>query len=163
VSTVKSLRIIVPLALFALVAWVASVALAATTPFNATYAGRVTEKVSGTAVTASATGKGKGTLVKASSITGVVHASTANPPCSPFNGPGSIKSAAGIIKLKVLPVSRGCAAGSDDQDNISLSGSAKVLGGTKKFKRAKGTLRFTGHYDRAEGKFTVRLRGKLTY
>jgi hypothetical protein len=70
---------------------------------------------------------------------------------------------AGKLKVKLLPTSRGCAAGEEDRDNISFSGSAKVTGGTGKFRAAKGTLRFTGHYDRASGAFTVKLKGTLKY
>jgi hypothetical protein len=141
----------------------AQAALADSHTFSASYSGQVTEKVDGQNVTATATGKGSGTLVKASTIAGVVQATTANPPCSPFNGPGAIKSSLGTLKLAVLPTSRGCAAGEDDQNNISLSGSAKVTSGTGKFKKAHGTLRFSGHYDRAGGAFTVKLTGVLTY
>ena len=59
--------------------------------------------------------------------------------------------------------SRGCAAGEDDQDNITVSGTAKVTGGTLKFRKAKGSLHFSGHYDRKAGTFNVTLTGSLTY
>ena len=159
----KRFRIIVPLGLAGIAAVAATAALAAASPFTATYTGKVTEKVSGQNITASATGKGTGTIVKSSTVAGVVHATTANPPCSPFNGPASIKSGMGMLKLNVLPISRGCAAGEDDRDHITLSGSAKVVGGTGKFKSAKGTLRFSGQYDRGKGTFAVKLRGSLSY
>jgi hypothetical protein len=147
----------------AVAALAAGTALAHTTAFSASYSGIATEKVSGQTITALTKGKGTGTLVGKSTISGTVVASTANPPCSPFNGPGVIAGNGGKLKVTVLPISRGCAAGEDDRDNISLSGSAKVNGGTGKYRAAKGTLRFTGHYDRGSGAFTVRLRGTLKF
>ena len=56
--------------------------------FSATITGTATEKVDGQAVTATAKGKGKVSLIGMSTMSGVVNATTANPPCSPFNGPG---------------------------------------------------------------------------
>ena len=131
--------------------------------FSATFTGTATEKVDGQAVTATAKGSGNVTLIGKSTISGVVNATTANPPCSPFNGPGTITSPKAKLTVTVLPTSRGCAAGEDAQNDISISGSVKVSKGTLKYKAAKGTLRFTGHYDRSSGAFTVKLTGKLTY
>lgn len=134
-----------------------------TASFSASYRGTVTEKVDGQAITALAKGKGTGTVIGKSTIRGTVAATTANPPCSPLKGPGVIAGPAGKLKVKILPISRGCAAGEDDADNISFSGSAKVTAGTGKFRVAKGTLRFTGHYDRSRGTFTVKLKGTLKF
>ena len=130
------------------------------TAFTASYSGTVTEKVNGQTVTAVPRGKGSGTPIGKGTLTGTVTATTANPPCSPLNGPGVLSGTAGKVKVTLVS-SRGCAASEDDRDNISFSGSAKVTGGTGKFRAAKGTLRFTGHYDRAGGTFTVKLRGTL--
>jgi hypothetical protein len=131
--------------------------------FTASYTGTVTEKVNGPAVTAAPRGKGRGTLIGKSTLTGIVSATTANPPCSPLNGPGTLAGVAGKLKVKLLSTSRGCAASEEDRDNISFAGSAKVIGGTGKFRAARGTLRFSGHYDRAAGSFSVKLRGTLKY
>ncbi len=38
-----------------------------------------------------------------------------------------------------------------------------MKGGTLKFKKAKGSLHFSGHYDRKSGAFNVKLTGTLTY
>jgi hypothetical protein len=138
-------------------------ALGSSTAFTASYSGTVTEKVNGQAITAAPRGKGTGTLIGKSTLTGTVSATTANPPCSPLKGPGALVGKAGKVKLNLLPTSRGCAAGEDDQDNISFSGTAKVTGGTGKFRAAKGTLRFSGHYDRSNGSFNVKLKGTLKY
>ena len=131
--------------------------------FKGSYSGTATEKVDGQTVTAVAKGKGTGTLLGKGSISGTVVANTANPPCGPFSGPGVIAGVKGKLKVRVLPSSRGCAAGQDDQNNISLSGNATVKGGTGKFLKARGTLHFSGHYDRSTGAFTVKLTGTLKY
>jgi hypothetical protein len=147
----------------AVAALVAGTALGGSSALVAKYSGTVTEKVNGQLVTAVPKGKGTGTLIGKSVLTGVVKATTANPPCSPLNGPGTLAGAKGKLQLALLPTSRGCAASEEDKDNISFSGSAKVIGGTGKFRSAKGTLRFTGHYNRAGGTFDVKLTGTVKY
>jgi hypothetical protein len=133
-----------------------------TVTLKATYAGKATEKVSGQDVTAVAKGSGKASVLGKSTISGTVKGSTANPPCSPFGGPGKIVGKGGSLKVTVVN-SRGCAASEDDQDNISLSGTVKVKGGTGKYTKAKGSIHFSGQYDRSGGAFNVKLTGKLTY
>jgi len=59
--------------------------------FTASYSGKVTEVVNGTAVTATPNGTGKATLIGKGTLTGTVAATTANPPCSPLSGPGALK------------------------------------------------------------------------
>jgi hypothetical protein len=131
--------------------------------FVASYRGTVTEKVVGQTVTAVPRGKGTGTPIGKSTLTGTVKGTTANPPCSPLNGPGTLAGKTGKLKVTLQPTSRACAAGEDDQDSISFSGTAKINNGTGKFLRAKGTLRFSGHYDRSSGAFNVKLKGTLKY
>lgn len=160
----KHIRILVALAVLAVAAVVVSSAAAATISFTGNYKGKVTERVAGSQITAVAAGTGLGTLIGKGSVAGtVVATTTADSPCAPFTGPGTIKGPKGTLKLSVLTGSRGCAASEDDKDNISMSGTAKVLGGTATFKKARGTLRFTGHYDRSTGVFHLKLTGKLTY
>jgi len=143
---------------------VGSTAFAARTiAFKGTYAGTVTEKVDGVTVTALAVGSGTGTLVGKSKLAGTVTATTADPPCSPLSGPGTIAGAVGKLKVALTPTSRGCAASEEDRDNVLVSGTAKVVGGTLKFKKARGTLRFSGQYDRKAGTFSVKLTGTFTY
>jgi hypothetical protein len=125
----------------AVAAAVVGTAAGASHAFRASYTGTVTEKVDGQAVTATPRGKGTGTPI----------------------GPGTLAGTAGKLKVKLLATSRGCAASEEDRDNISFSGSAKVTGGTGKFRAARGTLRFTGHYNRANGSFNVKLSGTLKY
>ena len=152
-------------AALALAAPAVSSALAAkSVAFKGSYVGTVTEKVDGQKVQALANGAGTGTVVGKSKLGGIVTAYTSNPPCSPLSGPGTITGAKAKLKLTLVPtLSRGCAASEEDQQNISVSGTAKVTGGTGLFRKAKGSLRFTGRYDRKSGNFNVKLTGKLTY
>jgi hypothetical protein len=138
-------------------------AAAKSTSFTATYKGKVTEVVKGTAVTATPKGTGKATLIGKGSMTGKVAANTSNPPCTPLSGPGTLKGGKGTLKLKLLSGSRGCAAGEDDQNNISFSGFAKVTGGTGVLRHASGKLHYSGHYNRGTGAFNVKLTGTLKY
>jgi hypothetical protein len=157
----KRLLIALP-AVLGVAALLAASTLAARSPaFTAKYSGKVTEKVSGQTVNAAVKGTGTGNLVGKSTISGAVVATTSDSPCAPFFGPGAITGPKGVLKLKVTPASKGCAAAEDDRDNISVAGTATVLGGTKTFKKAKGTLRFTGHYDRSSGAFNVKLTGSV--
>jgi hypothetical protein len=152
-----------------LAALVAGTAIAATpkpktVAFKGAYTGTVTEKVNGQAVTALAKGTGVGTAIGKGALSGIVSATTANPPCSPLNGPGTLAGSKGKLKLTVVPAtSHGCAASEEDQTNISVSGNVKVIGGTLLFRKAKGTLHFSGTYDRTSGTFAIKLTGKLTY
>ena len=132
--------------------------------FKGSYVGTVTEKVDGQHVTALANASGAGTVVGRGKLGGTVSATTANPPCSPLSGPGTITGPKGRLKLTLVPTaSRGCTASEEDQNNISFSGTARVTGGTVAFRKARGTLRFSGRYDRKAGTFNVKLTGKLTY
>lgn len=144
------------------VSW-AGAAVTSSSSFKASYKGKVTEQVNGSAVTAKPSGTGSASLIGKGSLTGTVTGNTSNPPCSPLNGPGTLSGTKGKLKLTLLSGSRACAASADDQNNISFSGSAKVNGGTGKFKKAKGTLRYSGHYDRGTGAFNVSLQGTLKY
>jgi hypothetical protein len=64
------------------------------------------------------------------------------------------------ILFKVLPGSTGC--GDEEANVFSVSGRAQVTGGTKAFRKAKGSLKFTGVYDKGQGTFSVKFTGKLT-
>jgi hypothetical protein len=134
-----------------------------TVTFKGTYAGTVTEKVDGQNVTGLTNGTGASTVVGKGKLIGTASGTTANPPCSPLSGAGTLTGPKGKLKVKLLATSRGCAASADDQDNISVSGDAKVNGGTKIFRKAKGKLHFSGSYDRKAGTFSVKFSGKLTY
>lgn len=139
----------------------ASALAGSTVAFVGTYSGKATTKVTGQTVAISAHGTGKGTLVGASKLSGQGKGDASNPPCVPFSGPGTISGARGKLTFSVQPTSRGCAA-QDDQKQVSVSGKLKVAGGSGKFAKAHGTLKFTGQYNRGTGAFTVKLTGALT-
>jgi hypothetical protein len=141
-------------------------ATGSSTNFKATYKGKVTEVVNGSTVNATPNGKGTATLIGKGSITGKVVGNTSNPPCTPLTGTGVLKGTKGTLKLSLASKpapSRACAAGQDDQNNISYSGSAKVTGGTGVLKKASGTLHYSGHYDRGTGAFNFTLTGTLKH
>jgi len=159
-------RFVGPVSLIAVLAAAAvfvGTAVGSSVNFTATYKGHVSEKVVGSAVTATPKGTGKATLIGKGTLTGTVAGNTTNPPCSPLSGPGTLKGLHGTLKLKLLTGSRACAAGQDDQNNISFSGKAKVTGGTGALKNARGTLGYVGHYDRGTGAFNVKLTGTLKH
>ena len=150
------------LAAFAILALLAGNALAGKASFTGTYKGVATEKVNGSKVTAAVKGSGTTTLGK-SALTGTVVATTSSDsPCAPFGGPGVLTVKGGTLRVTAA-ASRGCAADADAQDNITVAGQLKVAGGTGKYKKAKGTLRFSGHYNRGNGAFTVKVTGPLTF
>ena len=156
--------LIAALALAAIVATSAFAAAQKKINFSGSYKGTVTEKVDGNTVNARAAGTGTGTVIGKGSLAGSVTATTsADQPCAPFNGPGTLTGKKGKLKVTVATGSRGCAASQDEPNDITVSGTAKVTGGTGIFKKAKGSLHFSGHYDRKGGSFNVKLTGPLTY
>jgi hypothetical protein len=164
----KSFRAILTAAVVAGLVATAGTSLAATpkpktVTFKGTYAGQVTEKVDGQNVTGLTNGTGASTAVGKGKLIGTASGTTANPPCSPLTGSGSLTGPKGNLKVTLLTTSRGCAASEDDQNTISVSGDAKVTGGTKIFRKAKGKLHFSGTYDRKAFHFSVKFTGKLTY
>jgi hypothetical protein len=134
-----------------------------TVTFKGSYAGQVTEKVNGADVSGLASATGTSTAVGAGTVTGTVAGTTSNPPCSPLTGKGVLSGRKGKLKLSLLSTSRACAASATDQNSVTFSGDAKVMGGTLKFKKAKGTIHFSGNYDRTSGAFNAKFTGKLTY
>lgn len=142
-------------------AWATPSGEARVVAFTARYAGTATTKVTDSVATIAANGAGTGTVIGKSKVTGNGVADTSQQPCAPFTGPGVMANATGTkITFKVVAGSSGCG---DEEGNVfSLSGRALVLGGTKAFRKAKGSLKFTGVYYRGEGTFSVKFTGKLT-
>ena len=131
-------------------------------PFVANFKGLATTKVTDTVLDISATGAGTATLMKATKITGKGKGDATQQPCVPFTGPGSMTNATGTkINFLVLPSSQGC-GDEDESVPVSVKGSARITSGTKAYKGAKGTLRFSGVYDRQGGAFTIKFTGKVT-
>ena len=98
----------------------------------------------GNVTISSVTGKGKGTLVGASTITGK-GSSSSSAQCDPFTGTGSITGAAAKLNLKVVESkSSGCSSGESGPVTVTFTGLAQVTGGTAKASGASGSLKFNG-------------------
>ena len=152
---------LVAAAVAALVATAAASALPAKIPFTGSYSGQASTKVDGNLATISATGTGKGTLIGASKLTGGGTGDSSQQPCVPFGGTGKLTGVAGTtISFKVAQTAQGC--GDEGGHVFSLKGYATVLKATGKLAKAKGTLKFTGVYDRDGGTFSVKFTGTLT-
>jgi hypothetical protein len=158
----RKLRItLVGVAVAALTAAAAASALPVkSVPFTASYSGQASTKVDGNLATISATGTGKGTLIGAGKLTGNGTGDSSQQPCVPFGGLGKLTGTAGTtISFKVLTTAQGC--GDEGGHVFALKGYATVLKATGKLAKAKGTLKFTGIYDRDGGTFSVKFTGTL--
>jgi hypothetical protein len=78
-----------------------------------------------------------------------------------FSGKATLKGRSGSIRVSVQGA-KACAAGSNANE-VSFSGQAKVLGGRSAFAHARGTLSFTGAYDRSTNAVTISFKGRITY
>lgn len=135
-------------------------ASAKTIAFTAKYAGTAVTKVTDDVADISATGSGTGTLIGAGKLTGKGTGDASQQPCVPFGGTGKLTGVAKTtITFKVVTTSKGC--GDEAGQFFSLSGKAVVLKATGRLANAKGTLKFTGLYNRSAGTFSVKFRGSL--
>jgi hypothetical protein len=129
--------------------------------FVATYAGTANVQVDGNVANISANGSGKGTLLGSGKITGTGTGDSSQQPCVPFTGPGVMTGTAGTKLTFTVPAgAQGC--GDEAGQVFSVVGHATVTKGTGKLLKAKGTLKFTGTYDRGAGTFSVTFKGTLT-
>jgi len=130
-------------------------------PFTASYSGTAVVEVTDNVADITASGTGTGTLLVKSKISGHGTGDSSQQPCVPFTGPGSMVAANGTkLFFTVIAGARGCG---DEQGQVfSLVGKAKVTKTTGKLLKARGTLKFTGIYDRGEGTFTIKFKGTLT-
>lgn len=128
--------------------------------FSATYAGNATTQQTDNTVDINANGTGKGTIIGAGKVTGIGTGDSSQRPCIPFTGTGSMTGTAGVLKFKVVSGSNSC--GDEQGESFAIVGHAAVVNATGKLKKAKGTLKFTGTYNRSSGAFTVKFAGKLT-
>lgn len=135
-------------------------ALAAKKPvsFSAKYTGTAVTQQNDTSVAITANGTGSGTL-GAGKITGTGTGDSSVRPCVPFTGTGSMSGPNGVVQFKVIPSSSGC--GDDSGQVFTITGKALVLKTTGKYKGVKGTLRFTGTFDRSSGAFSSKFTGLL--
>jgi len=157
----KFRMMLVALAVAALASAAVASALPSTSvPFTAKYSGQASTKVDGNTANISATGTGIGTLIGKGKLTGTGTGDSSQQPCVPFGGLGKLTGVASTtVTFKVTSTSQGC--GDEGGHVFSLKGTATVLKATGKLARAKGTLRFTGIYDRDGGTFSVKFTGTL--
>lgn len=129
--------------------------------FTATYSGTATVTVTDQVANIRAAGTGKGTPIGAGKITGVGTGDASAQPCVPFTGPGTMTGPRKTkLMFKVIAGSTGC--GDEAGQVFSISGKAAIVKGTGVLAKIRGTLKFTGVYDRGAGTFTVKFKGKLT-
>ena len=129
--------------------------------FTATYSGTANVQVNGDTGNISANGTGSGTLLGSGAISGTGTADTSQQPCVPFAGPGVMTGTAGTKLTFTVPTgAQGC--GDEAGQVFSVVGKATVTNGTGKLKKAHGTLKFTGTFDRGAGTFSVKFKGTLT-
>ena len=116
-------------------------------------------------------GKGTGTDLGSSTVTATGSAPASNQ-CDELMGVGSISGLGSKLLLKVVTSSstQGCAAATSTPTSVSVTGVAKVTGGTGKFKGVSGSLSFKGTFNvksntsgsSESDAFTASLTGTLT-
>jgi hypothetical protein len=131
-------------------------------PFSASFSGTATTQQTDSVVAISASGNGSGALLGAGKIVGKGTGDSSQQPCVPFTGTGSMTGAARtLVSFKVTSGANGC--GDEKGEVFAIVGHASVLKATGgKLAGAKGTLKFTGTYDRSSGAFKVKFAGTLT-
>ena len=128
--------------------------------FVGKYAGKASTKVTNGNAAIVANGTGTGNLIGAGKIAGTGTADTTVQPCSPFTGTGTITAAKGAISFAVPTGAAGC--GDEGGHVFTLKGTFTVTAATGSLAKAKGSLRFTGVYNRDAGTFSINVSGKLT-
>ena len=128
--------------------------------FVGSYSGQATTLVSGTTVTITAKGNGKGTLVGSGAISATGTGDSSQQPCVPFGGTGTITGAGGTIAFKANSGASGC--GDEGGHNFTVKAYLAITKATGKLAKAKGTLRAVGTYNRDDGSFQVKLTATLT-
>jgi hypothetical protein len=129
--------------------------------FSASYTGTGTGAVSGTTASGSATLAGRGKPIGPSTLTGSGQGTFTSPTCVVFSGKATLKGRSGSIRVSVQGA-KACATGSNANE-VSFSGQAKVLGGRSAFAHARGSLSFTGAYDRSTNAVRISFKGRITY
>jgi hypothetical protein len=157
---VKTISSVVLLAFAA--AFLATSALAApatSIPISGKYSGTASTKVDGNTVTISANGTGSLAKYGAGKIAGNGTGDSSQQPCVPFAGTGTISAGGSVLTYKVPTGASGC--GDEGGHTFSVKGLFVITKATGKLAKAKGSIRFTGVYDRDGGTFDVKLAGTL--
>jgi hypothetical protein len=138
-------------------------------PFRASFTGKAVVRVTGNKADITAAGIGPARVLGRSRIAGTLGKSKLlgkgvgnnSDPCPLFGGTGSITAANGMKLNFTVPPAGGSGCTDEEAQLFSLSGRATVSGGTGKYARTKGVLRFTGSFDRGTGAFSVAFTGTL--
>lgn len=134
----------------------------AKTAFRASFSGKAVVRVNGShADITSAQAKGTGVPIGKATLSGV-GAGNNSDPCPLWGGNATITTKTGKLKFAVAPIA-GSACTDEEGQQFSLAGRATFKGGTGKYKKAKGTFKFSGSYNRGTGTFSVKFVGTLTY
>jgi len=130
--------------------------------FKASYAGKATVKLTDNVADIVAAGTGTATVIGASKVAGKGKGDASKQPCVPFTGDGAITASSGptTLRFTVVPGSTGC--GDESGQVFSISGRAKITGGTGSMAGASGSLKLTGVYDRGAGTFSIKFTGSVT-
>jgi hypothetical protein len=137
--------------------------------FRASYAGTAVVRVTGQQADITANAVGPARILGKSRISGTLGRSklygkgsgSNSDPCPLFGGRASITAANGMKLNFTIPAAGGSGCTDEEGKLFSLSGRATVTGGTGKYVRTKGVLRFAGSFDRGTGKFSVAFTGAL--
>jgi hypothetical protein len=163
VGTVKTLHTITAVGAAAVTAALVGTAFAAGTAtkpvaFTQTFKGTATVVVEGEAATISSVkGAGSGTPLGKATLSGK-GAGTKSDPCPLFGGKATMTTKRGKLNFTIKPAT-GSACTDEAGQDFSLSGAATFNGGTLKYKKVKGTFRFSGSYNRGTGDFSVKFKG----
>jgi hypothetical protein len=129
-------------------------------PISGTFAGTASTKIDGSTATIAANGSGKLGALGAGKIVGNGTApDTTQQPCTPFGGTGKLSVKGSVLAFTVPQSSSGC--GDEGGHIFSIKGVFQVTKVTGTLAKAKGSIRFTGVYDRDGGTFSVKLTGTL--
>lgn len=147
-------------------AWVAAktttAAAAAAVAVSVNFSGSAQVKQSGSSLDIKADANGSGAPFGSAHLTGAGKGNSDAKPCPVFTGPGTIEGSGGDkITFTVDPKSSGC-PDADDNNVVIVTGIANVDGGGGKYAKAKGSLRFSGNFERNGGKLTISFTGSLT-
>jgi hypothetical protein len=129
--------------------------------FSAAYAGTGSGHVSGKTASGSATLRGSGRPIGASTLSGSATGTFTSPSCVVFSGRARLTGRHGTLRLSVQR-GQACASGSGGS-RVSFFGSARIVGATGDFAGARGTLSFHGSYSRATRAVTVSFGGRIRY
>ena len=129
--------------------------------FWATYSGTGSGHASGKTASGSASLRGTGRPIGKGTLSGSASGTFTSSTCVVFDGRARLTGRRGFLRLAVHRA-QACASGSGG-NHVSFSGTARVVGATGAFARARGTLSFHGTYARATGAVTVSFRGRLKY